>query len=140
MTEKIITVKRGNIIGLIFVHEVDLNYIDRKVVVYCKKEHTGLYKRLERLLDTGRVNTRHIREKLAYVLKTDIKLDDVEISEPIEFVSGNKNKSERNKRLLESLGLKKAFERTVIYLGEKSVRHLRKRPKKTEHKSDLHEK
>lgn len=128
MIEKVITIyEEGEIVALLFLQEIDLEYIDKKLVVYCKEEIKDEIRRLEDIISCGYISISTLRKKLSMVLEIDVKRKDMTISSAIEFESNNKNKSSRDKRLLESIGDKKSFERLVINIGEKDIRHLRKR-------------
>ncbi len=118
MIEQVIVIRDKDVglRGLIFVNEIDIGYIDKKVVAYCDVEINEHVMSILSDFDTGRVNIRDLEKELRERLINSLKTHDVIISRSIPFISGNKNKASRNKRLLEALD-RKHFVRTVKHVG-----------------------
>ena len=118
MIEKVITVRDKDVglRGLLFVNDVDIGYVDRKVIMYCDSEIEPLISSVLDNFEMTKVNIRDIEKELRVGLVNSLKTHDIIVSRAIPFISGNKNKSSRNKRLLEALE-KKNFIKVVKYVG-----------------------
>jgi hypothetical protein len=119
--------KKNVIVGVVITSEIDLGYIDSKVLVYCEEELENVVKVILGDFKEGVIDVSTLREKLADRLKTHLKIDDIVITLPIPYRSDNKNKTSRDKRLLESLGLKGKYVKVVVNVGTKKDTHIRKR-------------
>ena len=112
-------------IGFMIVDVMELDYVAPKVIFYVEKGH-GLNKTsLQAILDTlgGSVvkvsDLRFALEKWAYNERERPLYD---LTDFIEFVSSNKNKSIRNKRAITELGMNvNNTERIVIKHGGKKI-------------------
>ncbi len=118
MIEKVITVRDKDVglRGLLFVNDVDIGYIDRKVLLYCDSEIEPLISSVLNNFDMTKVNIRDIEQELRVGLTNSLKTHGIIVSMAIPFISNNKNKSSRNKRLLEALE-KRNFIKVVKYVG-----------------------
>jgi hypothetical protein len=122
MTEKVITVydnERKQIVGLIIVEEIELYYISNKIVMYLEQ---GLKSHLIPFiasLQKPYTNIPHLVETLSTGLKQSIYTQNMSLLEPYALESENKNKSSRNKRMIEQLNLPHRLERSCFYSGKK---------------------
>jgi hypothetical protein len=123
MTEKVITLFDGQkkeIVGLVLVEEIEYHYINDKVVLYLKQ---GLEYWIIPFLESftqKQVNTPSLIKKLTFGLKQTENTQDILVLEPYTLESDNKNKSSRNKRMIEQLNLPYKLERSCVYCGKKS--------------------
>lgn len=130
---------RGNIEAVVIAKEIDLGYIHNKVVIYCEMSFIEPIRGFLSGFTESRVKLHAVIERLVQGLKRYLKTDDVSSSVDVEFKSENKNKSSRDKRLLMSLG-REHFEKVVVEVGEKKVKYLRKRSKRTDNHRDVSDK
>ena len=128
LNERMITIHAPDkyIIGIIFVNEIDLRIIDKKVIVYADKELSKAIVECISGFEANLIKYTDLREKLVVGLKNTVKYNDVYVSHVLPFASNNKNKASRNKRIMESIGLKDCV-RVVKNVGTENNRHLRKR-------------
>jgi hypothetical protein len=123
MTEKVLTLfdkKTKQIAGIVIVEEIELGYISDKIVLYLKQ---GLESIISPVLDTvvqASVNIPFLIKRVAMWLKTTAETENIIFLEPYTLASDNKNKSSRNKRMIEQLNLPYQLERSCVYYGKKS--------------------
>lgn len=127
MIEKAITLYLGGELkAMILVNEIDLGYLDRKIVSYVDREYLYIVENVYGLFGKEQVNIKELQEKLAYAFIKHLRNDVKVISTAFEVLSENKNKTSRNKRMLEAEGLKN-YVRVVKYVGIEKTKRLRKR-------------
>lgn len=127
MIEKAITIY-GNkkLIALILVNEIDMGYLDKKIVCYLPKEHKPTIEHVLSLFNETQVRLLELIEKLNNGFKTAVRMNVMIITTAFELVSDNSNKTTRNKRMLEQEGLKK-YVKVVSHVGIKKSKYLRTR-------------
>jgi len=128
MIERIIAIygKEYKVVGVVLVNELDLKLIDKKVVVYASRELADIIVQSLRSVDRCLITYTSLQEKLVVDLMHSLKSGVTHVATAIPYVSSNKNKSSRDKRLFESIGLEE-YVRVVENVGTENVRHLRKR-------------
>lgn len=98
----------GEIVAFFIVNEIDLGYIDKKVVAYCDKEIETLILTVLEDFKIGKVNIRGLHEKLNTALKNSVKWQNYTCSFEFPLVSGIiTEKTMRNKRMLKAIGKEK---------------------------------
>ena len=119
MVEKVITVyAKKELIGLVLVNEIDMGYVDKKLVSYTEERYKGVFERVLKSLGQGHINTSTIQGKLCYGLKKDLRIDDILVMNAIPLISNNKNKTSRNRRMLNNImGSDKKIARVVYHIG-----------------------
>lgn len=123
MTEKVITLfdrKNYKIVGIIIVSVIELDYIDSKIVLYLKSGIKSVVLPIFETFVQKSINIPFLVKRLSEWLKTSEKTDNILIVEPYTLESDNKNKSSRNKRMIEQLNLPYNLERSCVYYGKKS--------------------
>ena len=107
--KKVITVydsSKTEIVGLIVVDDLELGYIDKKIILFSTEEVKGIVFSLLGSFNKKCVNTREFNKtSLEVVIGTD-KARFIHFLEPFEVKSRNKNKSSRYNRILDKMGLK----------------------------------
>ena len=106
--EKVITmydVSKMNVVGLIIVNEIELGYIDDKIVVYGDDNIKRGVSALISCFGKRCVNTRDFNKNLAQKEYGTKLIQNIHFLESFELKSGNKNKSSRYKRMLEHMNL-----------------------------------
>lgn len=127
MVEKCITIYEDNqIIALFIVNEIDLGYLDKKIVAYVKKEHVNLVIHTLDLFKDTQINIKELVEKLNISFQDDTNNTVKLITTAFELISDNNNKTSRNKRMLEQEGLKN-YVKVVKHVGIKKTKYIRKR-------------
>lgn len=126
MIERAITIYIGKQLkALILVNEIDLGYLDRKIIFYVEPAYKPTVEHVIGFLGRGQVNIHELHEKLVYGFNKDLKSDVKVISTAFEVLSDNKNKTSRNKRMIEQEGLKN-YVRVVRYVGIEKTKRVRK--------------
>lgn len=111
-------------VGIMLINEIELGYIKPKVTFYIKNDTFSTHDKNDLIKVLGDfkgnvVNVSTLLKTLSQWLKSDIRTHVMGITEPFELISGNKNKSSRNKHMMISLGITK-YERVAInYVGKK---------------------
>jgi len=123
MQEKVITIaseRNQNIVGLIIVEEIELGYIKDKIVIYATNELKEFISSIIESLGQTYMNIPTLMEKVSYGLKTDHRTSYMRLLEPFALESENKNKSSRNKRMIDQMKLDNKLERGIAYVGKKN--------------------
>jgi len=98
----------GDIVAFFIVNEIDLGYIDKKVVAYCDKEIEPLIITVLEDFKIGKVNIRGLQEKLNTALNNSEKWNNHVCSYDFPLLSGIvSEKTMRNKRMLKAIGKEK---------------------------------
>lgn len=127
MIERAITIYVGrNLKALVIVNEIDLGYLDKKIVFYVEPTYKEVVEHVVSLFGREQVDITELKEKLCYGFTTHPKSDVKVICTSFELLSDNMNKTSRNKRMLEQDGLKK-YVKVVKYVGIKKDKRVRKR-------------
>ena len=125
--EKCITIYEDNkIICVLIVNEIDLGYLDKKIITYISKNHIDVIINILDLFKNSQINIKELLEKLAVGFKTAIKSDVRLVVTAFELDSNNKNKTSRNKRMLKQENFKN-YIKVVKHIGIKKSKYLRKR-------------
>ena len=127
MIEKAITVYANKkLIMLILVNEIDLGFIDKKIVAYMPKEYKEPFLSITSLFDKTQVRIWELLQKLDTGLKNSLKTNVMIITTAFELLSENSNKTTRNKRMLEQEGMTK-YVKVVKHVGIEKTKYIRKR-------------
>lgn len=98
----------GEIIAFFIVNDIDLGYLDKKVVAYCDKEIETLISTVLDDFKIGKVNIRGLQEKLNTALKNSDIWKNYTCSFEFPLMSGIvTEKTMRNKRMLKAIGKEK---------------------------------
>jgi hypothetical protein len=125
--EKCITIYDDRrLIALLIVNELELGYLDKKIVCYTTHEHKVLLEHVLSLFDKTQVNIRELLEKLDTAYKKALKMNVKVIITSFELISDVKNKTQRNKRILEEEGLIN-YVKVVKHVGIEKTKYIRKR-------------
>jgi hypothetical protein len=125
--EKCITIYNDKkLITLIIVNEIELGYLDKKIVAYVEPKYQELLERVLNLFEKTQVNIRELLEKLNTAYITALKTNVSVIMTSFELISDNKNKTLRNKRMLEQEGMTK-YVKVVKHVGIEKSKYIRKR-------------
>lgn len=125
--EKCITIyKEKQIICVLIVNEIDLGYLDKKIISYVDKNYLDVIINVLDLFKNSQVNIKELLEKLSIGFKSGIKTHIRLIVTAFELDSDNKNKTSRNKRMLEQEGLKN-YVKVVKHVGIEKTKYIRKR-------------
>ena len=106
--EKVITIydlSTMKIVGLIIVNEIELGYIDNKIIGFGNDNIKSLIFRLLSTFNKSCVNTRDFNKSIALLPKYDKDAYNIHFLEPFELKSNNKNKSSRYNRMLNHMNL-----------------------------------
>jgi len=123
MTEKVITVydtKNKQIVGIIIVEEIEFGYITDKVVAYLKPPLKSAILPIIQTFTQKSINIPFLIKTVSNALKTAYSTKNISLLEPYTLESDNKNKSSRNKRMIEQLNLPYPLERGCAYYGKKN--------------------
>lgn len=122
MTEKVITLydKETKLIaGIIIVEEIEYNYIGDRIVLYLKKGLESVISPVLRGFEQKSINISFLTKRVFMWLKITEETQNIVLLEPYALKSDNKNKSSRNKRMVEQLNLPYKLERSCVCYGKK---------------------
>lgn len=122
MAEKVITIydtSKFKIVGLIIVEEIELYYISTRMITYLEPSIKSNVISVLESFDQSHTNIPHLMERVRVGLKNYEETACMCLIEPFLLESENKNKSSRNKRMLEFMNLSH-LERNTVYYGKKS--------------------
>ena len=122
MAEKVITIYDTNdfkITGLIIAEEIELYYISSKMIAYLENGIKDVVIPTLEQFNQPYTNIPCLVKKVRQALKNNEKTVSMCLLEPYALESDNKNKSSRNKRMLEFMNLSH-LERNTVYYGKKS--------------------
>lgn len=120
MQEQVITIANSDtkeIVGLLFVEEIDCCYIKRKIVAYIEHSIKNDIIAIVESFNELNVNIPTLCKKLTEGLNNGSEPCNYTVLEPFVLESNNNNKSSRNKRALKELGVVDNLERCVFYGG-----------------------
>lgn len=106
--EKVITiydVSKMDIVGILVVNEIELGYIEDKIIFYgTDKIKRPIFEFLSSF-DKKHINTRDLNKIVAYTPKIGNEIQNLHFLESFEVKSSNKNRSSRHNRMLERMNL-----------------------------------
>ena len=106
--EKVITIYdfiEMEVVGLLVINEIELGYLDSKIIGFGNDTIKSFIFRLLSTLDKTCVNTRDFNKSIALLPKCDKDAHNLHFLESFELKSKNKNKSSRYNRMLEHMNL-----------------------------------
>jgi len=129
MLEKGITVYvNKELKALVIVNEIDLGFIDKKIVAYVDKDLKEVIINVLSLFKETQVNISELQEKLLYGFKNAYSDRFTVITTTFDLESNIKNKTVRNRRMLEKENLtSENYVKVVKHIGIEKTKYIRKR-------------
>lgn len=129
MLEKGITVYvNKELKALVIVNEIDLGFLDKKIVAYVDKDLKEVIINVLSLFKETQVNISELLEKLLYGFKNAYSDKFTVIATAFDLESNVKNKTVRNKRMLEQENLaSENYVKVVKHIGIEKTKYIRKR-------------
>ena len=106
--EKVITmydVSEMEVVGLIIVDEIELGYINDKIIIYSTNKIKQAIFPLLQTIKQKCVNTHNLNKSLSALPRGAENIYNIRFLDSFKLKSKNKNKSSRYKRILENMNL-----------------------------------